>query len=109
LRTEQWRDARGHVRQRGALDRDHDEVLRPQHGGVGGHRDRHLDLALGKAQPHPVRLERSQRRAARDGAKRMALRAEPRPDKAADGAGAVDADFHDDANAFVESWPRATR
>jgi hypothetical protein len=92
--SKQRRDALGHRAHRRLLHRDDDEVLRRELGGCLGRDDRHREFLSVHAQAHAVRTQRGEGRTAGDRRHRVPLRAEPRADEPADGAGAEDADSH---------------
>jgi hypothetical protein len=100
VRTQQRRDAAGDVGQRRRLHGDHDDVLHAERGGIvaGGRRAR--DRAGEAVDAKAVFGQRRERRAARDCAHLMpAGGGQARADQQADGARAVDADFHGDIRA----------
>ncbi len=95
VRAQQRGDAARDVGQRRRLHRDHHDVLHAQRRGIRVRRDGPRDRAGVAIHPQPVRLQRGQRRAARDRAHLVrAGGGQARAHEQADGAGAVDADFH---------------
>ena len=94
IRPEQGPDALYCGRQAVPLERDDHHVLMTEVGSVVAGRHAHRVPLVAMQQGQAIGADRVEMRAARDHADLIARQRETRAERAADGAGAVDADFH---------------